>query len=40
MEGLLSFTIKMSMNGKNGKWNKTKKKSGIPFHFGKIAGNS
>jgi hypothetical protein len=26
MEGLLPFTMKMSMNGKHGKWNKTKKK--------------
>jgi hypothetical protein len=43
MEGLLPFTIKMSMNGKHEKWNKTKKKkkkSGIPFHFGKITENS
>jgi hypothetical protein len=25
MEGLFPFTIKMSMNGKHGKWNKSKK---------------
>jgi hypothetical protein len=25
MEGLLPVTMKMSMNGKHGKWNKTKK---------------
>jgi hypothetical protein len=31
MEGLLQVTMKMSMNGKHGKWNKTKKTSGIPF---------
>jgi hypothetical protein len=40
MEGLLSITMKMSMNGKHGKWNKTKKKTWHPFHFEKIAGNS
>jgi hypothetical protein len=40
MEGLLPVTMKMSMNGKHGKWNKTKKNISHPFHFGKIAGNS
>jgi hypothetical protein len=29
--------MKMSMNGKHGKWNKTKKNIWHPFHFGKIA---
>jgi hypothetical protein len=29
-------TIKMSMNGKHGKWNKTKKTSGIPFTLEKL----
>jgi hypothetical protein len=36
MEGLLPVNMKMSMNGKHGKWNKTKKKSGIPFTLEKL----
>jgi hypothetical protein len=40
MEELSLFTMKISMNGKGGKWNKTKKSSGIPFHFGNFSGNS
>jgi hypothetical protein len=29
-------TMKIFMNGKNGKWNKTKKTSGIPFTLEKL----
>jgi hypothetical protein len=29
-------TMKMSMNGKQEKWNKTKKPSGIPFNLEKL----
>jgi hypothetical protein len=36
IEGLLPVTMKMSMNGKHGKWNKTKKTSGIPFTLEKL----
>jgi hypothetical protein len=36
MEGLLPFTIKMSMNGKQGKWNKTKKTPGISINLEKL----
>jgi hypothetical protein len=37
MEGLLPVTMKMPMNGKHGKWNKSKKKtSGIPFTLEKL----
>jgi hypothetical protein len=35
-ERLLPLIIKMSMNGKHGKWTKTKKTSGIPFTLGKL----
>jgi hypothetical protein len=31
--GLLPVTMKMSMNGKHEKWNKTKKTSGIPGNW-------
>jgi hypothetical protein len=34
------FYYENVLNGKHGKWNKTKKTSGIPFLFGKIARNS
>jgi hypothetical protein len=36
-KGTFAGTMKMSKKGKHGKWNKTKKKSGIPFTCGKIA---
>jgi hypothetical protein len=36
MEGLVPVTMKMSMNGKHGKWNKTKKTSGTPFTLEKL----
>jgi hypothetical protein len=36
MEGPLPLTMKMSMNGKHGKWNETKKTSGIPFTLEKL----
>jgi hypothetical protein len=36
MEGLLPVTMKMYMNGKHGKWNKTKKTYDIPFTLEKL----
>jgi hypothetical protein len=38
MEGLLPVTMKMSMNGKHGKWNKTKKKHRASFSLWKNCG--
>jgi hypothetical protein len=36
MERLLPLTMKMSIDGKHGKWNETKKTSGIPFTLEKL----